>query len=141
MSYTNKKVVWEKCKDYNISIEEWESLTDARGKILEDYLNDILRVSKPEVNEYGDTIMDEYGDIKRPEVVIVLARKQPHEEVLRTPNGKELLTKSYFYVDPRIEPNALKIKHMDKLDGETIINRYVMCDLHNRPKMIRFITI
>lgn len=141
MSYTNKKVAWEPCKDYEVSIEEYESLIDSKGKILEDCFSEMLTVINSETNEYGDTIMNEYGDIKRPNVITILARKQPHEEVLRTPDGKELLTKSYFYVDPKVEHHALEIKHMDKLDGETIVNRYVMCDLHNRPKMIRFITV
>ena len=87
------------------------------------------------------TIMNEYNDIVRKEDVIILARKQPHEEVLKTSDGKEILTKSYFFVDPKIEPNALSIEKMDKLDGETVMQKYIMCDLHNKPKMVRYITI
>lgn len=105
MSYTNKKVTWEKC------------------------------------NAYGDSIMNEYNDIYRSTSVTILARKQPHEDVIKTTDGKEILTKSYFYVDPKIEPHALDIEYMDKLDGETVMQKYIMCDLHNRPKMVRFITV
>lgn len=114
MSYTNKKITWEKCNEESAS---------------------------EEVNAYGDSIMNEYNDICRSTPVAILARKQPHEDVIKTSDGKDILTKSYFYIDPKIEPRALEIKYMDKLDGETVMQKYVMCDLHNSPKMIRFITI
>lgn len=87
-------------------------------------------------------IMDEYGDIVRTlKSGGILARKQPHESVIEGPGGKALLTKSIFYVDPKVEPQALMIAKMDKLDGETIEQIYVMCDRSNNPKMIRFITV
>lgn len=85
--------------------------------------------------------MNEYGDVTRPTSVTIKARKQPHEEVIKTSDGKEILTKSYFYVDPKIEPHALDIKYMDKLDGETVMQKYIMCDLSNKPKMVRYITV
>ena len=85
--------------------------------------------------------MNEYGDVTRPTSVTIKARKQPHESILRTADGKELLTKSYFYVDPHIEPNALSIEKLDKLDGETVMEKYIMCDLSNKPKMVRYITV
>ena len=87
------------------------------------------------------TTTDAYGDISRPVEVTILARKQPHESVIKTTDGKEILSKSYFYVDPKVEPHALDINKMDKLDGELVMQKYVMCDLHGKPKMIRFITI
>lgn len=105
MSYTHKKVTWEKC-----------------------------------VNN-GNSIVNEYGDIVRQAVVTIIARKQPHAEVIQDANGREYLTRSYFYVDPATEHNALSIEKMDKLDGETIISIYEMCDLQNKVKMIRFITV
>lgn len=87
------------------------------------------------------SIVDEYGDVVRDDGVEITARKQPHEEVYKDSEGRELLTKSYFYVDPKIEPYASSIGKMDKLDGETVISIYQMCDLHNKVKMLRFITI
>lgn len=86
-------------------------------------------------------IVDAYGDITRVTPVTIIARKQPHEDVIRDQHGNELLTKSYFYVDPKIEPNALSIDKMDKLDGETVMSKYEMCDLFNNVKLIRFITV
>lgn len=82
-----------------------------------------------------------YGDIYHEGDITILARKQPHEDVITTAEGKTLLTKNIFYVDPRIEPHALEIEKMDKLDGETVMQKYVMCDLHNKPKMVRYITV
>lgn len=99
------------------------------------------KITWEQCSKVNGTIENKYGDLTRPTSVTILARKQPHESVLRTADGKELLTKSYFYVDPRLEPNALSIAKMDKLDGETVMERYVMCDLSNKPKMVRYITI
>lgn len=141
MSYTNKKVTWEKC--YTGSEEsDYTILLDANGDILEDVnLLTLITSYEQPVDMYGDSIENTYGDISRREPIMIKARKQPHESVLRTADGKELLTKSYFYVDPRLEPNALSIAKMDKLDGETVMERYIMCDLSNKPKMVRYITI
>lgn len=82
-----------------------------------------------------------YGDIQRNAPIAIKARKQPHQEVVKTSEGREVLSKTIYYVDPKIEPNALAISRMDKLDGETIEQKYVMCDLQNRPRMVRFITV
>lgn len=139
MSYTNKKVIWEKCY-YGSDSEVY--LEDVNGKILIDKDdNYLLAQISGDVNEYGDYIMDEYNDIYRPTIMNIIVRKQPHEEVIKTSDGKEILTKSYFYVDPKIEPHALDIKYMDKLDGETVMQKYIMCDLCNKPKMVRYITV
>lgn len=88
-----------------------------------------------------NTEIDEYGDITRQNPVTIRARKQPHEKVIKTTDGREILAKSIFYVDPKVEPNAFSIKKMDSLDGENIIEKYEMCDLFNRVKLIRFITV
>ena len=139
MSYTNKKVAWEKCNDGS---DTEVYLEDADGKILIDKDSKyLLAQMSGAVNEYGDSIMDEYNDIYRPTIMDITDRKQPHEEVIKTADGKEILTKSYFYVDPKIEPHALDIKYMDKLDGETVMQKYIMCDLSNKPKMVRYITV
>jgi hypothetical protein len=99
------------------------------------------KVTWEQCAQTNGSIMNEYGDLTRPIEVTLLVRKQPHEEVIKTSDGKEILTKSYFYVDPKIEPHALDIKYMDKLDGETVMQKYIMCDLHNKPKMVRYITV
>lgn len=99
------------------------------------------KITWEQCSKTNGSIMNEYGDVTRPTSVTIMARKQPHETVLRTADGKELLTKSYFYVDPRIEPNALSIEKLDKLDGETVMEKYIMCDLSNKPKMVRYITV
>ena len=83
---------------------------------------------------------DEWGDMAYGAAQEIKARKQPKQEIIKTAEGKEILSKSYFYVDPKQEPNALEISKMDRLDGEIIVEKYIMCDLHNRPKLIRFIT-
>lgn len=89
----------------------------------------------------GNSIVDEYGDIVRESAVTIIARKQPHQHVIKTGDGRELLARSIYYVDPKVEPNAMSIAKMDTLDGELIEEIYVMCDLHNIPKMVRFITV
>lgn len=89
----------------------------------------------------GSTIVNKYGDIVHKASVNIIARKQPHEEVLNDADGKIYLTKSIYYVDPVVEPNAGNIHKYDKLDGELIVNIYEMRDLYNRIKMIRFITV
>jgi hypothetical protein len=99
------------------------------------------KVAWEQCSKTNGSIMNEYGDVTRPTSVTIKARKQPHEEVIKTADGKEILTKSYFYVDPKIEPHALDIKYMDKLDGETVMQKYIMCDLSNKPKMVRYITV
>ena len=86
-------------------------------------------------------VQDDYGDMPYGAAQNIKARKQPKQEIVKTSEGKEFLSKSYYYVDPAIEPQALEVDKMDKLDGELIVERYVMCDLYNRPKMIRFITV
>ena len=92
-------------------------------------------------NKVDSSIVDEYGDIVRAKEVTVIARKQPHEEVVTNSEGKTFLTKNIYYVDPKIEPNAFNIKEFDTLDGEMIIKKYEMCGLFNKVKMIRFITV
>lgn len=87
----------------------------------------------------GET--NSYGDVPYEGAVRVLARKQPKQELVRTADGRELLSKSIFYIDPKVEPHAARIKRLDKLDGEKVESVYVMCDAANRPKLYRFITI
>ena len=84
---------------------------------------------------------DMYGDMEYEEARAIAARKQAKQEIVKTAEGTELLSKSYFYVDPRVEPNAFEISKMDKLDGELIVDKYVMFTLLGRPKMLRFITV
>lgn len=86
-------------------------------------------------------ILNRYGDIEYEEPVDIIARKQPHNEVINGEGGKIYLSKSIYYVDPNVESNASEIRKYDKLDGEMIINIYEMRDLYNRIKMIRFITV
>lgn len=100
------------------------------------------KVSWEQCNRESDKVVEnEYGDISRKASVQVLVRKQPHEDVITISEGKTVLTKSIFYVDPTIEPNALNIAYMDKLDGETVIQKYVMCTRSNKPRMVRYITV
>lgn len=136
MSYTKKVVKWEQCKT-QYSGERILDLFESQDKNVLDILSRQLQVPKEKVF----SIMNIYGDIERIKEVPILARKQPKQEVINTPDGKTLLTKSTFYVDPYVSPSALLISKMDKLDGETIEQIYIMCDLYNKPKMIRFITV
>lgn len=99
------------------------------------------KVSWQACSKIGSSIVNEYGDIVRTAAVDIIARKQPHEEIITTSDGRQLLTKNIYYVDPKVEPNAFSIKYMDTLDGEAIMQVYEMCDLYNRVKMIRFITV
>lgn len=82
-----------------------------------------------------------FGDMSYSESVFIKARKQPVQQIVKTAEGKEELSKHYFYVDPSIEKKALEIKNMDKLDGELIVDTYKMCDLNNKVRMVRFITV
>ena len=91
--------------------------------------------------QVGGSIVNKYGDIERKEPVNIIARKQPHEEVITDENGKTYLTKDIYYVDPYVESHAKDIRRYDKLDGNLIINIYEMRDLYNKVKMIRFITV
>jgi hypothetical protein len=98
-------------------------------------------VSWQACNKVDASIVNVYGDIERVEAVEIIARKQPHEEVITNEEGKTFLTKNIYYVDPKVEPNAYNINKYDTLDDEMIISTYRMCDLYNRVKMIRFITV
>ena len=84
---------------------------------------------------------DSYGDVPYEPAVFVPVRKQPRQELIKTSDGRELLSRSIFYIDPKVELEASKIKRQDKLDGEIVESIYVMCDRMNRPKMYRFITV
>lgn len=84
---------------------------------------------------------DLYNDALYGVAVTIKARKQPKQDLVRTTDGREVLSRSVFYVDPKLEPRAANIKRLDKLDGEKVESVYVMCDRMNRPKMYRFVTI
>lgn len=88
--------------------------------------------------EVRNTPQDAFGDITYAEPVVVKARKQPHKELVTTSEGKEVYSKHIFYVAP---PEGLQIEEVDKLDGELIVEKYIMCTLQNKPKMVRFTTI
>lgn len=92
-------------------------------------------------NKVGSSKVNAYGDIVRSKPVTITARKQPHEEIITNSEGKTFLTKNIYYVDPKVEPNAFNIEELDTLDGEMIINKYEMCTLFNKVKMIRFKTV
>lgn len=87
------------------------------------------------------TSLNQYGDYATESSIIVRARKQSHEEVIEDENGKSYLTKNIYYLDPIVEPNATKINRLDYLDGELVLKKYEMCDLMNRVKMVRYITV
>lgn len=82
-----------------------------------------------------------FADIEHKEPIQIWARKEVHEEVVKTTEGKEEMSHHRFYVDPAVEPNALNIEDYDKLDGELIVSSYRMCTLKNKVRMIRFITV
>lgn len=85
--------------------------------------------------------IDAYNDVHYGSAVTISVRKQPGQELIRTSDGREILCRSIFYVDPKVESRAASIKRLDKLDGEKVEDTYVMCDRMNRPKMYRFITV
>lgn len=86
-------------------------------------------------------IVDKYGDIEVLETTSIIARKQPHSEVITDENGKTFLTKNIYYVDPSVEPNAFNVLKYDKLDGELIVNVYEMRTLFNKVRLIKFTTV
>lgn len=100
-----------------------------------------MSYTNQEVNWEVHGAQNDFGDMSYAVSQTVKARKQPKQEIVKTAEGKEILSRSYFYVDPFTEPKALEISKMDKLDGELVVERYVMCDLANRPKMVRLITV
>ena len=79
-----------------------------------------------------------YGDIEYELPVEIKARKQPHEDIIKTAEGKELMSKHVFYVDAS---ETRQIEDMDKLDGELVVSKYVMCSLNNKARLVRFITV
>ena len=81
-----------------------------------------------------------YGDVTTTEVKKIKARKQPINKFTGGDHGYTYEVKSYYYVDPSIEPNASFIQLMDTLDGEIVEDIYKMNDLSGRTKMIRFTT-
>ena len=99
------------------------------------------KVSWKACSEIRGGICNLYGDTENIEEVQITARKQPHEEVLTLEDGKTVLTRNIYYVEPSREPNAFSILKYDLLDGEKIINIYKMMDLMGNCKLIRFITI
>lgn len=127
MSYTFKKVQWEQSvRTYQHTAGE---NTKASDSTYTEETSDIY------------SIVDPYNDVSYKEAVSVIARKQPKSEIVKDTNGHEMLSKSVYYIDPSIEHNALSINKMDKLDGELIIDVYIMCSLYNKPRMVRCITI
>ena len=84
---------------------------------------------------------DMYNDVQYGQAVTILARKQIKQELIKTSSGRELISRSIFYVDPKVEKQAALIKRLDKLDGEKIEIIYVMCDRMNRPKMYKLTTV
>lgn len=138
MSYTNQEVIWEPCYKHSNKEAIVEYLNDEDNEQLISAHGELLEASENVEKLY---IEDSYNDIEYNKKYLIKARKQPHEEVLQTKNGNTVLTKSIFYVDPVVEPNAMKIGHMDKLDNETVEQIYIMMTRNGKPKMIRFITV
>lgn len=93
------------------------------------------------IRENGTPKQDAYGDMQYLEAETIRARKQPMQELVRTADGREYLSRSIYYIDPRVSPQATQVQAQDKLDGELVIDTYVMCDLRNRPRMVRARTI
>lgn len=124
MSYTSQKVVWDKCLD--------EPIVDAYG--------DIAHSSDSTVRCGLSSICDKIVVGAPAPMISIVARKQPKTLVFKTTDGRELLARSIYYVDPYVEKNAMLIKRMDKLDGELVEDVYVMMDFSNKPRMVRFIT-
>ena len=89
----------------------------------------------------NNQIVDKYGDIEVHGTTSIIARKQPHSEVVTDENGKTFLTKNIYYVDPKVEPEAFNILKYDRLDGELIINVYEMRTLFDKVQMIKFTTV
>ena len=81
---------------------------------------------------------DAYGDIEYEAPKVIRARKQGRQQIVRNKEGKELLSRNYYYVAPA---DGNQISEMDKLDGELIIDKYVMSGLGNSPVLIRLITV
>ena len=90
--------------------------------------------------EQKETV-DMYGDITRKQPTSIEARKQPKQALVKIADGRELLSKTIYYVDPLREVNALSIEEQDKLDGEIVVQKYVMCNLQNKPRMVRLVTV
>lgn len=84
---------------------------------------------------------DPFGDYTYADPVLVRARKQHKQTVIKTSDGRELLSEGTYYVEVGVEPNALQIAANDKLDGYSIEQRYVMSDLANEPVMIRLVVV
>lgn len=82
-----------------------------------------------------------YGDYEYSAPVSIIARKQQTEEIVQTTEGKELLSKHVFYVEPNKEPNALFITEMDKLDNELVLKKQTFNNIFNEPKLLKFITV
>lgn len=81
---------------------------------------------------------NEFGDMHYLPAVGVKARREDHVELVKTAEGKEVLSKHIFYVAP---PEGLLIENADKLDGELVVSKYVMRKLSGKPKMVKFITV
>lgn len=82
-----------------------------------------------------------YGDFSYASSQLITARKERKQAIVKTVEGRELLSRTTYYVSPTEESNALLIEEMDKLDGELIVSRYQMCSLKGTVKLIRFITV
>ena len=85
--------------------------------------------------------VDAYGAISRKQPISIKARKQPKQALVKIADGRELLSNTVYYVDPLIESKALSIAEQDKLDGEIVMLRYIMCGLQNKPRMVKLVTV
>lgn len=83
---------------------------------------------------------DTYGDLVRGRSTTLKARKQVKRELVRYLDGREVVSRTYYYIDPIQFPEALKIERLDTLDGEIVEDVYIMVSLAGKPKMIRVMT-
>lgn len=118
MSYTNQTA-------------EWVHYTQGEGAQIEYKISRATPVG---------AMSNMYGDVTSGETKKIKARKQPINKFTGGDHGYTYEVKSYYYVDPAIESNALSIQLMDTLDGEIVENIYKMNDLSGKVRMIRFTT-
>lgn len=128
MSYTHANVQWERYTRLDNN-----QIVDKYGDI--DYTDYVVDSDSIKVTDSNGTFA------KCGITQYIIARKQPHSEVVTDENGKTFLTKNIYYVDPSIEPSAFNILKYDKLDGELIINVYEMRTLFDKVRMIKFTTV
>ena len=90
MSYTHQKVSWKSCNIVSYEDAIMYVKDSARRFVVGE--NQGVRITSGNPNPINPYTVNEYGDIVRQDAKTIIARKQPHEEVITVDVGSSSST-------------------------------------------------